>query len=79
MWDFTQLEVWKRARALTIDMYRVTSDFPLSERYGLVPQRPRAANSVGANVAEGSARLVGKIERDFWRFRWGVSASLNIT
>jgi four helix bundle protein len=50
------LEVWKDAMRLVRDVYRATSDFPDSERYGLTVQLRRAAVSVPSNIAEGAAR-----------------------
>lgn len=64
MADFRQFVVWQRAHALTLAVYRVTANFPATERFGLSDQIRRAAVSIGANIAEGSAR--GK--RDFARY-----------
>jgi four helix bundle protein len=57
MGDFKELSVWKMGRALTRDVYRVTSDFPAEERFGLTAQLRSAAVSIGSNIAEGSAKL----------------------
>lgn len=65
MADYKKLEVWKRAHAQTVAIYRVTESFPATERYGLTSQMRRAAASVGANLAEGCGRL-GR-----WRF-WEI-------
>ena len=53
---FTQLEVWKKAHRSVLSVYRVTQGFPADERYVLGSQMRRAAISVPANIAEGSAR-----------------------
>jgi four helix bundle protein len=60
-----QLDVFKVARALAIDIYRETGQFPREERYGLVSQLRRAAVSIPANIAEGAA---GRSKKDFARF-----------
>ncbi|MBI3304191.1 MAG: four helix bundle protein [Deltaproteobacteria bacterium] len=52
-----ELDVFKLAHELTLKVYRVTSDFPKEETFGLVPQMRRAASSVGMNLVEGSMRL----------------------
>jgi four helix bundle protein len=53
---FEQLDVWKEAHALTLEVYRLTSGLPSSEKLGLISQMQRAAVSVPANVAEGFKR-----------------------
>ena len=53
------------ALALAVAVYRLTSAFPASERYGLAAQMRRAAVSVGSNIAEGCGRSG---DRDFLRF-----------
>jgi four helix bundle protein len=53
---FEQLEVWKRAHALVLGVYRLTSGLPSDQRFGLVSQMQRSAVSVPANIAEGFKR-----------------------
>jgi four helix bundle protein len=55
-----KLEVWNRAVELVINMYKNTKDFPVDEKYGLTSQIRRAAISIPANIAEGSARTATK-------------------
>ena len=56
MQDLHQLKVWEKAHALTLDIYRITRDFPRAETFGLQSQMRRASVSIGANIAEGSGR-----------------------
>ena len=56
MADFRQLKVWQKAHEVTLDVYRVTQQFPKSELYGLTSQMRRAAISIGSNIAEGRGR-----------------------
>jgi len=51
-----ELDVWKRSVALTTELYKLTSRFPDTERYGLCSQIRRAGTSVAANIAEGWGR-----------------------
>lgn len=54
--DFTDLEIWKLAEKLTLDIYETTIKFPKEETYGLTSQLRRAASSIGANISEGFGR-----------------------
>lgn len=48
--------VWRDAMSLVEAIYRLSHDFPDSERFGLTAQMRRAAISVPSNIAEGAAR-----------------------
>jgi four helix bundle protein len=50
---FRDLEVYRRAFAAAMEIYQITKDFPIDERYSLVDQIRRASRSVCANLAEG--------------------------
>lgn len=54
--NFYDLEAWKNAHELALDVYRLTKKFPSDELYGLVSQLRRASSSIGANIAEGFER-----------------------
>jgi four helix bundle protein len=60
-----KLAVAEQAMALAVAVYRLTNDFPPSERFGLATQMRRAAVSVGSNIAEGCGRSGN---REFLRF-----------
>ena len=53
---FEDLLVWRKAHALVLDVYHVSTAFPKTETYGLTSQLRRAAVSVPANIAEGFRR-----------------------
>ena len=57
----TELLAWQRAIQLVKEVYRLTSTFPDTERYGLTAQMRRSAVSAPSNIAEGAARN-GKAE-----------------
>ncbi len=54
--SFRDLEVWNRAYALVLEIYRITNAFPRTEQFGVVSQLRRAAYSIPANIAEGFGR-----------------------
>jgi four helix bundle protein len=53
---FRDLEVWRKAHKLVLEIYKVTNVFPRSEQFGVVSQLRRAAYSIPANLAEGYGR-----------------------
>lgn len=54
--SFRELAVWQRSIELTVAVYKLTAEFPASERFGLVNQLRRAAVSVASDIAEGYGR-----------------------
>ena len=50
------LQVWRKAHAAVVEVYRVTRTFPPDERFRLTDQLCRAAASVPTNIAEGKGR-----------------------
>lgn len=69
-----QLEVWSLSVDFVKKIYRLTSEYPSEEKYGLTSQLRRAAVSVPTNIAEGAAR---DSEREFKRFLHMSSGSLS--
>ncbi len=65
MRDFRKYDVWKLSHELTLKVYKITSSFPDSEKYGLISQMQRAAYSIPSNFSEGCGRASDK---DFNRF-----------
>jgi len=59
---FRDLTVWRKAHEFVLEVYRITSNFPKSEIYGLAQQMRRAAVSIPANIAEGFTRR-GKTDK----------------
>lgn len=53
---YKDLEVYKRQRELSRDVFRLSQEFPPEERYSLTDQLRRASRSVGAQIAEAWAK-----------------------
>jgi four helix bundle protein len=62
---FEKLRVWQDSRELVTLIYSITKEFPKSELFGLSSQINRAAVSVAANLAEGSARISKRDQAHF--------------
>ena len=55
------MDVFKLGHELTLRIYRITTDYPDNERFGLVSQMRRASVSICSNLTEGYHRA-GKAE-----------------
>ena len=51
---FEDLEIWKEAIEYSNVIYSITKKFPKDELFSLTNQLHRSANSISANIAEGS-------------------------
>lgn len=70
---FSELIVWQNAHQLTLNIYKMTEDFPKKETYCLTSQMRRAAVSIPANIAEVYGKETNRIKQDFLiylRARW---------
>jgi four helix bundle protein len=54
--SFKDLIVWQKSYKLVLEIYKITTDFPKFEIYGLSQQMRRAAVSIPSNIAEGYGR-----------------------
>ena len=67
-WDVEDLEVFKRAYRLSLELHRASLDFPRIEQFGgLADQLRRASRSVCGLMAEGAGRQHGS-SREFSRY-----------
>ena len=64
---FEDLEVFKRAYRISLEVHRASLNFPAVEQRALADQVRRASKSICANLAEGVARQ-GRAPADFRRF-----------
>ncbi|QDH78149.1 four helix bundle protein [Echinicola soli] len=65
MHRYKELQVWKNATELAVDIYEITEKLPKQEKFGLISQINRAVVSIPSNIAEGAGRNSNK---DFDRF-----------
>jgi four helix bundle protein len=70
---YRTLIAWQEAKQLAVKVYDLTEEFPSEERYHLVQQMRRAATSIMANLAEGSA-MPTKVHRNAFYARARGSA-----
>ncbi|MEW6621098.1 MAG: four helix bundle protein [bacterium] len=59
------LDVFRLAHEVTLEIYSLTNNFPEYERYGLISQIRRSSMSIPMNLMEGSHRLNTKEYRQF--------------
>jgi len=59
------LDVFKFAHEITLEIYNLTNKFPEYEKYGLISQIRRSSMSIPMNLMEGSHRLNKKEYRQF--------------
>jgi four helix bundle protein len=68
---YEDLEVWRKAHRLVLDVYRATRPFPKEELYGLTSQVRRSMASVAANVVEGFRRPTKADKLRFYQIALG--------
>jgi four helix bundle protein len=52
---FEDLKLYSKSIDFVDEVYKISEDFPVSERFGLTSQFTRAAISISLNIAEGSS------------------------
>ena len=65
MRNFREMIIWKQGMELAVNAYRLTTQLPKEEMYGLSSQIKRAVVSIPANIAEGCSR---ETDKDFKKF-----------
>ena len=75
--SFRDLEVWQLSMEMVESVYRITSELPDHERYGLTSQTRRAATSIPANIAEGHNRRMEKPYRNHINIALGSQAEVD--
>lgn len=70
------LSVWHKSIDFVTELYRITRNFPSSEKYSLVDQVRRSGVSIPSNIAEGAARCSQKEFKRFLYISLGSAAEL---
>lgn len=69
--DFSEMPVWKKSFELLLRVYEITRKFPSDEKFGLVSDMRRAANSVVHNISEGYGRFESRDKTRFYKISRG--------
>ncbi len=74
--QYKKLKIWQDSVTFSINIYKITKQFPHDEQFGLISQLRRAAISIPSNIAEGSKRGTKKDFAAFLRIAHGSSAEI---
>ena len=74
--NFRELQIWKRSKSLCLNIYKLTSQFPENEKFGLTNQIRRCSVSVPSNIAEGCGRNTDKQLTHFLNIAMGSLSEL---
>lgn len=78
MKNFEELEVWKAARSIRLEIQIIVKQFPSEEKYRLIDQIVRSSRSIGDNIAEGHGRYHFQENIQFCRIaRGSLTETLN--
>ena len=70
--SFRDVVAWQKSMLLVTEVYRISSNFPRREMYGLTRQVRAAAVSVPSNIAEGKGR---QTKKDYLQFLYRARGS----
>ncbi len=76
IFSFEKLNVWQKARKLSVIVYKETKLFPEYERFGLISQMRRCTVSISSNIAEGTGRQSAKDKARFTEIAYGSALEL---
>lgn len=71
------LKIWQKSIHLAKEVYKVVSDLPNDEKYGLASQIKRCTISIASNIAEGAGRNSKNEFRHFLGIANGSSYELH--
>ena len=76
MHNFRELKIWKRSMDFAENLYTISLDFPVNEKFGLTAQIRSCAVSIPSNIAEGAGRNSNGEFRQFFGIDNGSSYEL---
>ena len=76
IFSFEKLNVWQKARQLSLKIYKSTKSFPDNEKFGLTSQMRRASISISSNIAEGTGRHSFKDKARFTEIAYSSALEL---
>ena len=76
VFSFEKLNVWQKAKKLSVSIYRTTTSFPSEEKFGLISQMKRCSISISSNIAEGSGRHSAKDKARFTEIAYSSALEL---
>ncbi len=74
--SFSEMPVWKSAFNFVMTIYKTTQIFPTEEKFGLISDMRRAANSITHNIAEGFGRFEKRDKTRFYKIARGSAYEL---
>jgi len=76
MHNFQELKIWQKSMDITVDVYKLSAQFPKEEKYGLTSQIRRSAVSIPSNISEGAGRNTNGEFKNFLGIASGSSNEL---
>ena len=75
-YGFERLEVWREAKDLTLSIYRLCTELPRSEEFGLSSQLKRASVSICSNLAESTTYKSKKHQSHYSTLAFGSAVEV---
>lgn len=76
VYAFEKFQVGQEAKEITKSIYKITTGFPDTEKFGLVSQLRRASVSICSNIAEGTSRRTFKNQAYFTTIAYGSTVEI---
>lgn len=69
--SFREMPVWQKAFKIILEVYSLSKNFPDDEKFVLISDMRRSANSIAHNIAEGFGRFQPKDKSRFYTISRG--------